>query len=78
MAMDGNDVWVASGIYVIKYLRGKEAGLIQLFQSSYTNDLTDLANIKSIRNDPVFHHNIWLATSRSQRERNPHAYLEYL
>ncbi len=24
MAMDGNAVWIASGIYVIKYIRGKE------------------------------------------------------
>lgn len=27
MAVDGNDVWAASGPHVIKYLRGKEVWL---------------------------------------------------
>lgn len=48
MAMDGNAVWIASGMYVIKYIRGKEVRLpaVRMTSSPHFHYQSDSASNK--------------------------------
>ena len=48
MAMDGDAVWITSGIYAIRYLRGKEVSLFFTFLKSGSVEIVSgVTTIKS-------------------------------
>jgi len=60
MAMDGNAIWVSSGIYSIKYIRGKEVSIHMFNVGIGSHILSGSTSNEPPRIESRLHHDIWL------------------
>jgi len=68
--MDGDAVWIASGMYAIRYLRGKEVSFIFYFvQVQFRKIFLGITVNKSAWNQFILRYNIWISITRSKRTR---------
>ncbi len=78
MAMDGDAVWAASGIYAIKYLRGKEVSEHLKKIGRFSVYLLGTTRLESSRYQSLVYNDLWCTITGFGRKRRTLAFLEYL